>query len=518
MYEEKGLSGSLLAEKTSYFLLPHIHFGGVNRGLFELVHLGMGTLRKTGSGEMCRLTICGPTSQIELAVPAHVPVADLLPTFLDHLGPELTAAGFDHDGWLLQRLGEPPLDEDLGTAALGLYDGDVLHLRPRAGQLPPVDFDDLVDGVAASTADRPDRWQPAMTRRLLLGLVGATLGLGVVVAPMSGTGALSAIVAGMTAVVLLLGAAAASRALGDRTAGVLLGIGSVAFTAAAGMVLPAHGPGTGLVTAAGLLAAGAWAAIMSVLVGAAVGGGLAGFVAAAFAAVLAALGGLLVSVAGLRVAAAAAIVLAVTVLLGSAVPLIASRLAGLRVPPLPTTADEFQQGIDPEPSPTVLSRTARAHDHIGSLYVALGVVAAGCLPVLGTTRGIIAPVLAAVASFFLLLHARELLGVRPRLAVFAPGAIGLAVVLLALTMRAPARERPAVVVLLVMAAGILLAVAQTLPGRKLLPHWGRVADITHTATAIAIIPLVLAVAGGASIAASPLGAARTAEVRHAQQA
>ena len=70
---------------------------------------------------------------------------------------------------MLQRLGEPALDEDLGTAALGLYDGDVLHLRPRGDQLPPVDFDDLVDGVATGTAERPDRWRPEMTRRFVLG-------------------------------------------------------------------------------------------------------------------------------------------------------------------------------------------------------------------------------------------------------------------------------------------------------------------------------------------------------------
>jgi hypothetical protein len=80
----------------------------------------MSTPQTLGSGEMCRLTICGPSARIELAVPVHVPVADLLPTFLEHLGPELAAAGFEHDGWVLQRLGEPPLDEDLGTAALGL--------------------------------------------------------------------------------------------------------------------------------------------------------------------------------------------------------------------------------------------------------------------------------------------------------------------------------------------------------------------------------------------------------------
>ncbi|MGH3376971.1 MAG: type VII secretion integral membrane protein EccD, partial [Actinoallomurus sp.] len=372
----------------------------------------MATQQTMGAGEMCRLTICGPSSHIELAVPAHVPVADLIPTFLDHLGPELAASGLDHDGWILQRLGEPPLDEDLGTAALALYDGDVLHLRPRGDQLPPVDFDDLVDGVATGTADRTDRWRPETTRRFLLGLIGATLGLGAVVALVGTMGVLTAAVAGATAVALLLGAAGASRALGDRPAGIVLAAGSIMFAVVAGLALPAHGTVAGLLTAPGLLAAGSWAATLAVLARAAVGSGAPGFTATAFAAALMALGGLLVSVAKINVSGSAAIVLAVALAFGAAVPLIASRLAGLRIPPLPTNPEEFQQDIDPEPSRVVLDRTARAHDHITALYLGLGVVIAGCLPVLATTPGICARTLAAVAGLLLLLHARDLLGVR----------------------------------------------------------------------------------------------------------
>ena len=459
----------------------------------------MATPQTLGSGEMCRLTICGPASRIELAVPAHVPLADLLPTFLEHLGPELAATGFGHDGWVLQRLGEPPLDEDLGTAALGLYDGDVLHLRPRADHLPPVDFDDLVDGVATGTAERGDRWRPETTRRFVLSLVGAALVLGAAVAPMSGTPAMAALVAGTASVLLLLGAASASRALGDRAAGILLAAGSVGFTVVAGLALPAGDarsltPGS-LLSAPGLLAAGAWAATMAALARPAVGGVLAGFTATVFAAILMGAGGLLVTLEVTDVAGAAAIVLAVTLAIGAAVPVLASRFAGLHIPPLPTSPDEFQEGIDPEPSRGVLERTARAHEHIGSLYIGLGVIAGGCLAVLGTTPGIAARALAAVGSLLLLLHGRDLFGVRARLAVFVPGVAGLAAVLVDLTLDRSATVRPVVVVGLLLVAGLLLSVARTLPGRRLLPHWGRAADLMHTTTAIAVIPLVLAVVG-----------------------
>ncbi len=459
----------------------------------------MATPQTLGSGEMCRLTICGPASRIELAVPAHVPIADLLPTFLEHLGPELASGGFGHDGWVLQRLGEPPLDEDLGTAALGLYDGDVLHLRPRADHLPPVDFDDLVDGVATGTAERADRWRPETTRRFVLFLVGTVLALGAAVASMSGTGMMAAVVAGTASVGLLLGAAAASRALGDRAAGILLAAGAIGFTVVAGLALPVGAArsltSAGVVSAPGLLAAGAWAATVAALARPAVGGVLAGFTATAFAGVLTASGGLLVSLGTAGPAGAAAIVLACALVIGTAVPLIASRFAGLRIPPLPTSADEFQEGIDPEPSRVVLERTARAHEHIGSLYLGLGIVVAGCLTVLGTTHGIAARTLAAVAALLLLLHGRDLLGIRARLAVFVPGAAGLATVLVDLTLDRPAAVRPLIVAALMVAAGLLLAVARVLPGRRVLPHWGRIADLAHTASAITVIPLVLAVVG-----------------------
>jgi type VII secretion integral membrane protein EccD len=458
----------------------------------------MSTPQTLGSGEMCRLTICGPVSRIELAVPAHVPVADLLPTFLEHLGPELAAGGFEHDGWVLQRLGEPPLDEDLGTAALGLYDGDVVYLRPRADQLPPVDFDDLVDGVATGTADRADRWRPETTRRFVLALVGAALVLGAAVAPLSGTGELVTLVAGAASVVSMMAAAAASRSLGDREAAIVFAVGSVGFTVVAGLAVPIGDAGVtagGLLTAPGVLAAGAWAATMAALARLAVGGALPGFTSAVFGAALVGLGGLLVTLGAADRPGAAAIVLACALAIGASVPVIASRFAGLRIPPLPTTPEEFQQGIDPEPSRIVLERTARAHEYIGLLYVGLGIVVTGCLLLLGTTPGICARTLAGVASLLLLLHARDLFGVRARLALLVPGIAGPAAVLVDLTLDRPVPERPATVVGLLLLAGLFLAVARTLPGRRLLPHWGRLADLAHTGTAIAILPLVLAVAG-----------------------
>src|SRR5580658_4540809 len=131
--------------------------------------------------DLCRLTICGPARSVELAVPVHVPLIDLLPALLGHLGESLADTGLEHEGWVLQRLGDPPLREELSVAALGLRDGDMVHLRPRSEQLPPMDFDDLIDGIAVGISGRHDRWRPEMSRRLLAGLLGGSLAVGLAV-------------------------------------------------------------------------------------------------------------------------------------------------------------------------------------------------------------------------------------------------------------------------------------------------------------------------------------------------
>ena len=128
-------------------------------------------------------------------------------------------------------------------------------------------------------------------------------------------------------------------------------------------------------------------------------------------------------------AGSAAIVLAVTLALGAAVPV--HRLA-LRRAAHPAAADAAPMSSSraSTPSPAGWCSTApRARtSHIAALYLGLGVVATGCLPGArhdpGHRR---ADRSRRSASLLLLLHARELFGVRARLAVFVPGVAGLAV-------------------------------------------------------------------------------------------
>src|SRR5256885_13295294 len=96
-----------------------------------------GRVENTLTG-LCRINIRAPDSRIELAVPTDVPLSDLLPEIIRHAGAGMPEAGLAHQGWVLQRLGDEPLDEDATLAAAGLHDGDTVYLRARADQLPPV--------------------------------------------------------------------------------------------------------------------------------------------------------------------------------------------------------------------------------------------------------------------------------------------------------------------------------------------------------------------------------------------
>ena len=97
----------------------------------------------------------------DLAVPAHAPLVDVLSTVLPMLNPDAPDHGAEHDGFVVARLTGPPLDEERTPTELELLDGETLYLRPRAPQLPPVMFDDLVDGVAEQVRGGSGVWTPA---------------------------------------------------------------------------------------------------------------------------------------------------------------------------------------------------------------------------------------------------------------------------------------------------------------------------------------------------------------------
>ncbi|MGY0021407.1 type VII secretion integral membrane protein EccD [Streptomyces sp. cg35] len=449
--------------------------------------------------ELCRLTVRAPAVSVDLAVPTDVPVADLLPTLLRYAGAEAEEAGLDHAGWVLQRLGDAPLDEESTLAQAGLTDGTVLHLRPHTEALPEARLDDLVDGIADTAGKRLHNWTPQAARNLLVGgaVVAVTAALVLLFWPGASASA-RPVCASVAGLLLLAGAGSASRAVGDRVSATALGLLVVPCLALAGWVLPGGdvtGPDATRVVGARLLAAGAAGAGGAVLALAATAVGAPMLLATAVVSVAAAIAGTLMGFSGLDAQASTAIVATVVALAAGTVPALAFKLAGMRMPALPSSARELQEGIEPFRSEEVAERTELAGRWITALFGATGVIAAAALVPLTHRPGLAEVLTSLVLTLLLLLHARGLVHIGQRLTLALPAAWGLVLLARAWAVAAEPGGRAVVFAVLLAVAAALVVAAWTVPGRRMLPYWGRAAEIAHTASAVALLPLSLWVAG-----------------------
>ncbi|MFJ2478099.1 type VII secretion integral membrane protein EccD [Streptomyces sp. NPDC087659] len=452
----------------------------------------------TGAG-LCRLTVHGPAKAVDLAVPADVPIADLLPTLLRYSGEELEENGLDHGGWVLQRLGGPPLDDEGTAVRLDLKDGEVLYLRPRSEALPEVRLDDLTDGIATVTRDRLQGWSPGLSRLLLRGLLIATLFVGLVILAWAGGPAgVRAATAGAAGLLLLAGSASASRAVGDAAAAATLGFMAAPYLAVAGWLLPGgeiSGPQAHQVLGARLLAAGAAGAGGAVLALAVSAVFTPVFVASAVVAFAGGVAGVLMSVLDLPTDDALTAVAASMVIFGGFVPVLAFKLAGMKMPALPTNPGQLQEGIEPYGSRDVETRTELASGWMTALYAAMGAVCGGCLSALAWGPELAEGLTAGTLSLLLLLHGRGLVHVWQRLALVLPGVWGVAVLILQAASALDPDDRPLLVVGMLALAALLAIASWTIPGRRLVPYWGRAAELLQSTLAIALLPLTLWVLG-----------------------
>ncbi|MFE9455715.1 type VII secretion integral membrane protein EccD [Streptomyces californicus] len=453
----------------------------------------------TQVAELCRLTVRAPARSIDLAVPADVPVADLLPAVLGYAGDNLEEAGIDHGGWVLQRLGGEPLDEERTLDSYGLRDGDTLYLRPRADALPEVHLDDLVDGIATTMRDHPFGWTPKVSRWVLLGIVVAVLAGGVLVIAWPGGSSLSrSVFATAAGLLLLAGAGAASRAVGDAGAGAALGFMVGPYLALAGWLLPGgelSGPHAYETLGARLLAASAAMAGGAVLALAVVAAFAALFLSVAVVSLFAAVAAVLLLTTDLAPVHAAGILAVLAVVLGAFVPSLAFRMSGMRMPPLPTNAQQLQEGIEPHAASAVSARAILADGWMTSLYGAVGLVGAACVVILARERELAEIIMTVALCLLLVLHARGLGNIWQRMSLVVPGVVGLILlVLVAAPAASPGNRLVTAAGLLAAAAAVAIA-AWTVPGRRLVPYWGRAGEILHSALAIAVLPLALWVLG-----------------------
>ncbi|MFC8714351.1 type VII secretion integral membrane protein EccD [Streptomyces sp. NPDC057197] len=444
---------------------------------------------------LCRLTVRAPEKTLDLAVPADVPIADLLPVIATHAGEDLAEQGLDHGGWSLQRIGGSPLDLEGTPASLELREGETLLLRPRRQELPPVRYDSLLEAVSAAVRALPHAWTPDVSRWVLRTLMGAALlGCLVLLATSGAAGSDRVVLASGAALLALSGAGSAARVLEDRPGGVLLGLFGAAFLAVSGLLLTGGGrPGDGAARTVGahLLAAGAAGAVGLVLATAMVAGYPVVFAAAGVLCLAAVFGGGVMLGLDVSFPQAASAVAVGVVVLGAFVPMLSFSLAGLRLPPLPTNPEQLQEGIEPRTEGDVAAGAAAVDRWMTGLYGAVGLVCLVCLAAMAQRPGTAETVTSLLLSVLLALHARNLGTSWQRIALVLPAGLGSLLLTVESARAHGIRGELLGTAALLVAAAFAGVVCWTVPGRRLLPHWGRAGDLLQSAAALGLLPTTL---------------------------
>jgi type VII secretion integral membrane protein EccD len=439
---------------------------------------------RAGAATPARIVVAAPGRHIEVALPGQAPVAELLPDLLRHAGEGLADQGQAHGGWVLRRPDGTALSVGESLARQGVRDGDVLHLVPALQRWPELEYDDVVDEIAANARRYGRGWDGGATRATGLGLSGGALLLGLVALARSAGS--SGLVALGVAAALLIAAVLATRAYGDALCGGALGAAALPYAAVGGaLLLRVRQPTLG---APHLLVASAALVLASVVALVGVGGRPRVFVAGTIAGLAGATGAL--SCLWLTAAGSAAIVLALLLTGVAAWPLVAIRLGRLPVP-----APAPRAGPEPRPEHARLyAAVVRTDEILTGMLLGTAIAAAGSSLVLVRSGGVTGELLVGVAAAGLALRGRLFPTVRQRLPLLLSGALGL-LILLAGMVTGQRLAGPVLACGLAALALVLVAVGRTYERRAPGPYLGRAADVIDAACVVSVIPLACGVLG-----------------------
>lgn len=439
---------------------------------------------------LTRLTVKAPNRWIDVALPADVPVAELLPYILRHAGEDAADAGERHAGWLLRRPTGESIDAQRTLGAQRVHDGELLHLVPGEAEWPELEYEDLVETIASGARRSGRSWGRTATRRCGLILSAAVLVAGVLVTLQFGAPWLvpALTLLGVGAGLLVAGILVA-RALPDAYAGAALAGASLPYAFVGGLLLPAPDH-AGLLDVSSRQLLLACAAVLVF--------GVAGFVGVTvlsriFAAAIA--GGLL-GLAGALLGgpldpdAAAAATLAIGIGLLPGYPLLAIRLGRLPVPTLPQRSSDLFTDDPPPPAPDVFQAAARTDEILSGLLTGLAVTAVVAAAVLTTGDSLAHQLMLGAVSLALLLRSRLFPVPRHRIPLLAAGVLVAGLLMLVRVRGADSNGDTALILLIVVAAALGVAAAGLLYSRKApSPYLGRAGDIFDVVAVLALIPL-----------------------------
>ena len=450
----------------------------------------------TGTTVFSRVTVVAPRTRIDVALPADVAVADLLPMLLDMANEVSPDGGARHGGWALAKLGDAPLDPSRTLASLGVIDGELLQLRRRNENPPPPLYDDVVDAIAESTPDSFRPWTKETAVRFGHIAGGLALFLAAVAlftsGPMfpGGNGLAAAIAAGVGAIACVAVGATLAKAYQAEATGVLIAAaGGLPLAFVSGFyIVP------GLSIRANLLLASVLVIIVASVCIMIIGAGITTFIAAATAATFGALAFLFATLVDHPAAGIAAGTTAFALACISILPRATIWLAKLPLPHVPGTAEELKEDTGFPDYRMIEQRTNVAHNYMTGLLIGCGAAAAIGAIIAASSPSVFGIIMGVVATLVLLLRARAYANGSQAVALLTTGMLsGTGILLGWLTTQSPLGRVLWVFGVLVLIAAGALVTGVVFPNQRFSPPLRRTVEIIEAICIATVLPLALGV-------------------------
>lgn len=446
----------------------------------------------TGTTVFSRVTVVAPRTRIDVALPADVAVADLLPMLLEMAQENSPDGGVRHGGWCLAKIGQDPLEPGRTLASLAVVDGDILQLRRRVENPPKALYDDVVDAIADADPDSFRAWDADTARRIGHWAGGlAFIAAAVTVWLAGGAYPLAAaITAGVAAVVSVIVGAVVVRSYASPTTGIIIAAtGGLPMAFVAGLYAVPGIPGAAnLLLAFALVAVVAGAALMVI------GAGVPVFIAAVTVGVIS----LLASAVAIFVdypphgfgAGAAAVALVVL----STLPQMTIKMAKIPLPHVPSNAEDLKEDQGFPDYEVIERRAGLAHEYMTGMIIGCGLVAAGGAVLAGTMPELWGPIFGAVVVAVLLLRARTYANGSQAVALLSTGILGAGGLLVGWMLTASPFGQILWVLGTMIALGVLgLVLGVVFPKQRFSPPMRRSVDVAEAILIAAVLPLALAV-------------------------
>jgi type VII secretion integral membrane protein EccD len=165
------------------------------------------------------------------------------------------------------------------------------------------------------------------------------------------------------------------------------------------------------------------------------------------------------------------------------------------LPQLPTGADDLADDIEPYPAAALMSGAQAADTYLTAISVAVGVICTAGVLIMARGASTITVWMIVMVSLVLMVRSRGLTSAWQRGSALLPAVVGPAALLVRFGAGADPVSRLNSVGGLLVVAGAMLALSRSMPGRRLVPYWGRLVDFFEYVFAIALVVLLLAQVG-----------------------